>query len=57
MMRITLNAILRAVFGAEGATFDELQELLPRAVVVGSRMTVLPRIPRSDVGPGVRVES
>ena len=51
MMRITLNAILRAVFGAEGATFDELRELLPRAVVVGSRMTVLPRILRSDVGP------
>ena len=33
------------------ATFDELRELLPRAVVVGSRMTVLPRILRSDVGP------
>lgn len=51
MMRITLNAILRAVFGAEGAVFDELRELLPRAVVVGSRMTVLPRLLRSDVGP------
>ncbi len=30
MMRITLNAILRAVFGgAEGAAFDELREQLP----------------------------
>lgn len=50
MMRITLNAILRAVFGAEGAAFDELRELLPRAVAIGSRMTVLPRILRSDLG-------
>ncbi len=38
MMRITLNAILRAVFGAEGAAFDELRDLLPRAVVIGSRI-------------------
>ena len=29
MMRITLNAILRTVFGAEGAAFEELRELLP----------------------------
>ena len=33
MMRITLNAILRAVFGAEGAAFDELRELLPPMVL------------------------
>lgn len=50
MMRITLNAILRAVFGAEGAAFDELRELLPRSVAIGSRMTVLPRVLRSDLG-------
>src|ERR1044071_8187441 len=31
-MRITLNVILRAVFGAEGAELDELRELLPKAV-------------------------
>ena len=42
MMRITLNAILRAVFGAEGAEFSELRELLPRFVVLGSRLAVLP---------------
>src|ERR1700733_4360042 len=28
-MRITLNAILRAVFGAEGAELDELRQILP----------------------------
>lgn len=50
MMRITLNAILRAVFGAEGTAFDELRELLPRAVAIGSRMTVLPRVLRRDLG-------
>ncbi|MBI3693208.1 MAG: cytochrome P450, partial [Mycolicibacterium aromaticivorans] len=51
MMRITLNAILRAVFGAEGAAFDELREQLPRLVAVGSRLALLPRIFRRDFGP------
>src|SRR5262245_48233811 len=41
-MRITLNAILRAVFGAEGAEFDELRDLLPEMVTVGSRIVLLP---------------
>lgn len=50
MMRITLNAILRTVFGAEGAAFDELRDLLPRTVEVGSRMVVLPRFFRRDFG-------
>ncbi|MBP2325061.1 cytochrome P450 [Kibdelosporangium banguiense] len=49
MMRITLNAILRAVFGAEGEEFDQLRELLPRAVTFGSRLAVLP-IPTVDWG-------
>jgi cytochrome P450 family 138 len=49
MMRITLNAILRAVFGANGADLDELRELLPRMVTLGSRLAVLP-IPRTDLG-------
>ena len=48
-MRITLNAILRAVFGAEGAEFDELRELLPDMVTVGSRIALLP-IPKRDFG-------
>jgi cytochrome P450 family 138 len=48
-MRITLNAILRAVFGAEGAEFDELRDLLPEMVTVGSRIALLP-IPKRDFG-------
>ena len=42
MMRITLNAILRAVFGAQGSAFDELRRLLPPMVPLASRMAVLP---------------
>jgi cytochrome P450 len=41
-MRITLNVILRAVFGAEGRDLDELRGLLPRIVALGSRLAVLP---------------
>jgi len=58
MMRITLNAILRAVFGAEGAEFDELRELLPSIVLLGSRMSRLPFWARRDFGrfsPGGRL--
>ena len=40
MMRITLNAILRAVFGADGAALDELRELLPPMVLQASRLAV-----------------
>jgi cytochrome P450 len=46
-MRITLNAILRAVFGAEGAEFAQLRDLLPRMVTLGSRLAVLP-LPRFE---------
>jgi cytochrome P450 len=49
MMRITLNAILRAVFGAEGAEFSQLRELLPPFVSLGSRLAVLP-IPKDGIG-------
>jgi len=49
MMRITLNAILRAVFGAEGAELAALRDLLPRSVRLGSRLAVVP-IPRTDWG-------
>ncbi len=51
MMRITLNAILRTVFGADGAAFEELRELLPPMVLRASRLTVLPPIARRDYGP------
>jgi cytochrome P450 len=57
MMRITLNVILRAVFGAEGAEFDELRQLLPPMVVLGSRLALLPPWAGRDVGawsPGAR---
>lgn len=50
MMRITLNAILRAVFGAEGAEFDELRELLPKLVALGSKLAVMP-FPQGKWGP------
>ncbi len=42
MMRITLNAILRAVFGADGERLDELRRIIPPWVTLGSRLAVLP---------------
>lgn len=50
MMRITLNVILRAVFGADGPELAALRELLPPAVLLASRLTVLPAALRHDVG-------
>jgi len=50
MMRITLNAILRTVFGAEGAAFDELRDLLPPMVLRASRLTLMPPFARRDYG-------
>jgi cytochrome P450 len=41
-MRITLNAILRAVFGADGPQLAALRELLPPMVTLGSRLMLLP---------------
>ncbi|MBW0011838.1 cytochrome P450 [Mycobacterium sp.] len=49
MMHITLNAILRAVFGAEGAELDELRRLIPPWVTLGSRLATLPK-PERDYG-------
>ncbi len=49
MMRITLNAILRAVFGAEGAEFDALRKLLPGMVDLGQRLALIPLL-RKDAG-------
>jgi cytochrome P450 len=42
MMRITLNIILRAIFGADGDELNSLRELIPRWVTLGSRLAVLP---------------
>lgn len=47
MMRITLNAILRAVFGADGAELDELRRLIPPWVTLGSRLASLPQLKRT----------
>jgi cytochrome P450 family 138 len=49
MMRITVNAILRAVFGAQGPELAELRIQLPRAVALGSKLAVLP-LPTVDLG-------
>ncbi|MBL1077273.1 cytochrome P450 [Nocardia sp. 2] len=49
MSRITLNVILRAVFGAEGAEFDQLRTLLPKLVLIGSALAALP-VPRGFLG-------
>jgi hypothetical protein len=47
MMRITLNAILRAVFGAEGAELDELRRIIPPWVTLGSRLAAMPKPQRN----------
>ncbi len=49
MMRITLNAILRAVFGADGAELDELRRLIPPWVTLGSRLAAVP-MPKRNYG-------
>jgi cytochrome P450 len=57
MLRITVNAILRTVFGAEGPALDELRVLLPAAITFGSRLIMLPPVVRRDLGrwsPGWR---
>ena len=47
MMRITLNSILRAVFGADGAELDELRRLIPPWVTLGSRLAAIPQPSRN----------
>jgi cytochrome P450 len=42
MNRITLNVILRTVFGADGAELDFLREIIPPWAELGSRMATLP---------------
>jgi cytochrome P450 family 138 len=45
MMRITLNIILRAVFGAEGAEFEALRKLIPPMVELGSKIALVGKLP------------
>jgi len=49
-MRITLNAILRTVFGADDEEFDGLRALLPGMTKLGSRLVMLPVL-HKDLGP------
>jgi len=45
MMRITLNVILRAVFGANGSQLERLRTLIPVSVALGSLLAIVP-VPR-----------
>jgi cytochrome P450 len=49
MMHITLNAILRAIFGADGAELDELRRIIPPWVTLGSRLAAMPK-PKRNYG-------
>lgn len=57
MMRITLNVILRAVFGADGERLDELRAIIPPWVTLGSKLAMAPAMPRrlGQVGPWGRL--
>jgi cytochrome P450 len=48
--RITLRAILRAVFGAQGEEADELERILPPFVDLGAVMATLGRPFQQDLG-------
>ncbi|ETA07310.1 cytochrome P450 [Gordonia alkanivorans] len=58
MMRITLNVILRAVFGAVGEDLENLRRIIPPMVTVGSRAATVPNLPRvlRAVDPNHRYE-
>lgn len=45
MMRITLNVILRTVFGARDADLDVLRQIIPPMVTTGSRLATIPDLP------------
>ena len=47
MNRLTLNVILRTVFGADGVELDELRRLVPPWVKLGSRLATLPQPSRN----------
>lgn len=49
MMRITLNVILRAVFGADGEELERLREILPPGIKLGSKLALIP-VPQWDWG-------
>lgn len=49
MNRISLNVILRTIFGADGPGLDELREIVPPYINLGSKLAFLPT-PRFPVG-------
>jgi cytochrome P450 len=51
MTKITLGAILRAVFGAEGAALDELRDLVPPMAGLAGLYLAVPPSLRRDLGP------
>jgi cytochrome P450 len=51
MTRIALGAILRAVFGAEGAALDELHDLVPPMAGLIGLILLAPPSWRRDLGP------
>ena len=58
MMRITLNVILRGVFGADGAELEGLRDVVPKWVTLASRLALLP-VPRTSAlwNPWRRLDS
>ena len=50
MMRITLNTILRGIFGAQGTELDALRTLMPKMIKLGMRVVLVPSLQR-DFGP------
>ncbi|MDT5094086.1 MAG: cytochrome family [Mycobacterium sp.] len=49
MVRITLNVILRAVFGADGEELERLRKILPPGIKLGSKLALIP-VPQWDWG-------
>ncbi|HEY9316043.1 cytochrome P450 [Williamsia sp.] len=55
MMRVTLNVILRAVFGAQGEYFEALRRVIPPMVESGSRCATIPdSMQKGRIGPWAR---
>jgi cytochrome P450 family 138 len=57
MNRITLNVILRTVFGADGVELEHLRQIIPPWAKLGSRMATLPEPPSrlARYGPWARL--
>ena len=58
MGRLTLNSILRAMFGEEGDVLDELRSIMPAMVTLASFVHLMPSIVGRDFGrwsPGGRL--